>query len=173
MCNHYFCASIKVSISREKLTFKKIYLWLYTFYNYKIHFCVIKEKFRNYELIGGNIKDIDEECYEKALIRILREHSIDLDLQKIREIFYFLGVPIIRNHNGVPVFIGIYKNININLTKKKIKDSCNIFEDFEISNLHGEFRSSFKKRYLSHITKNILDRSIDEDWINSYKINNH
>lgn len=182
MCNHRECSNIRVAILRENFTKEtiRVRLWLYSFYNKKIVGCFIKEKFRNYELISGFIKDIhsSETCYERELYRILNENGIDMGistgmpLHQLKEMFYFSGYPIVKKYLDSVIFIGIYKNVPIRNIKKNIRESVGILENFDFFDLFGCHTSKFNRGELSITSKNISSMSIDEDWLNVHKINN-
>lgn len=168
------CSSLKTSILRENISLKKVYVWIYTFHKKELVGLFVKEKFRNYELINGYIHPSDNDCYEITLRRILNENHIHVDHEQFRKIFYFTGVPIIKKHLDSMIVIGIYKNIQINAIKKNIKNTFGILENATFFNLHGENVAYSQKRFsneLSITSKNIINKSIDEDWINIYKIN--
>lgn len=171
MCTHRFCSNIRVSILRERISiYKKIRIFLYTTYKSKIVGCYVKEKFRNYELMSGYMKDTSEMCYEREIGRILNENYMNISKDQLSEIFYFSGNTIVKNYFGSMIIVGVYKNIPMCSIKQNIKRVCSPIENFDFFDLHGDCVDDKCTKEISISSKDILNKSIVEDWINIHKI---
>lgn len=162
MCNHSFCSHAKIRKCHHQISTNKVIIWMYTKKKEPL-LCLIKEQYRNYDPIKDYLTDSDEGCYQKSLSRILKSRGFkDFNIFEI-----FSSFPRVEKYQNSMVFIGLYKNIPLPLIKKNMKDS--FYENIDLFSLYGESFNK-KKICLSLLSSEILNKSIEEDWINFYKI---
>jgi acetolactate synthase regulatory subunit len=158
MCNHSFCNFAKLRKCHHQISSNKIIIWIYVGKNMKI--CLVKEKYRNYDPMKDYLKNIDEDCYEKALTRILKMYEFrNFDIHEI-----FSPQPKIAKYQNSMVFIGKLRNINLFQIKKKLDGY------FENINLFPLYREPLNGDNMTMYSIELLNKSFDEDWINFYKI---
>ena len=162
MCSHNFCSSINLKFILNSITSKKIIVWIYTRYRFSLAICLTRDNFQNYNPLVGYITD--KKCYILILHKILKDYGVGVHIDEIKSIFKDSIF-----YNGKPIFIGFISRLPVNKIKKNLKSTLDI--EFNLFNLHGKNTSSkYDKNSMNFLSMEILNRSIEEDWINKYKI---
>ena len=160
MCNHTFCNFAKLRKCHHQISSNKIIIWTYVKKLKSMKICLVKEKYRNYDPLKDYLKNIDEDCYIKALTRILKMYEFNNFI--IEEIFS--SQPKIAKYQDSMVFIGKFTNINLFQIKKKMDGY------FENINLFPLYIEPLKNKSMTMCSIEMLNKSFEEDWINFYKI---